>query len=64
MFDSLSRVLRVTVKVFKTTNAIGNRLFGVRPEDIEAERRARNQRNRDIYYEVKTRRERQRRGWE
>jgi len=39
-----------------------NRLFRTRPEDIEADRKAYHKRNRDIYYEVATRRERRRRG--
>jgi len=40
----------------------GDKLFKTRPEDFERKRQQENQRNRDIYFEMMTRRERQRRG--
>lgn len=51
-----------TFRVISTTNDVMNRIFKTRPEDTKALIDARNQRNRNIYYDMATRRERTKRG--
>jgi len=62
VMDAAGNAVKGTVRLFSTTNDLMNKVFKTRPEDTKALIVARNKRNRDIYFDMATRRERSRRG--
>lgn len=62
VIDSGANLVHGGIRAFAGASEFLHRVMQARPEDFEAKRRAENQRNRDIYYDMATRRERARRG--
>lgn len=62
ILDGAADFVKTGARALAGTGQFMDKLFGTRPEDIERERKIHHQRNRDIFYEMATRRERRRRG--